>query len=110
MSEVYDNEIEIDFEYILNKHILVGLTYQDKEGNVLERIQFHGDVVVASQEEGIAIEIEDTEEIFVLPPDIRSIHIAEPGEYRLDSSGEVVVNPDLLTTWIITRNPEGDEL
>ena len=45
-------------------------------------------------------------EILGLPPDLSSTRIAPPGEYRLRSTGEVVVDPDYLTTWNINRSKE----
>jgi len=42
-------------------------------------------------------------EVECLPPDLRAFRKAEPGEYRLKSSDEVVVDPDYLASWTITR-------
>jgi hypothetical protein len=38
-----------------------------------------------------------------LPPDGRAFEEAPPGEYRLRSTGEVVIDPDYLATWTITH-------
>jgi len=46
-------------------------------------------------------------EIIGLPPDLSSTQVAALGEYRLRSTGEIVVNPDYLTTWNINRPEEG---
>ena len=40
-------------------------------------------------------------EIFCLPPNLSSTKIAPLGEYRLRSTGQIVVDPDYLTTWNI---------
>ena len=47
-------------------------------------------------------------ENFALPPDLSSTKIAPAGVYRLCSTGEVVENPDYLTTWNINR-PNGEQ-
>jgi len=38
-------------------------------------------------------------EEFTLPTDISTIKIAPPGENHFESTGEVVVNPDFMTSW-----------
>jgi len=40
-----------------------------------------------------------------LPPDLRAFQDAPPGEYRLRSTGEVVVDPDFISSWTINRPP-----
>lgn len=90
-------------EYYTGKHILVGVTYKDSQGNVIEQIQFDGHVTRIREEEGIVVFRRDTGSEFTLPPDLRSIRPAGPGEYRLRSTGQVVKDPDLLTSWTITK-------
>ncbi len=34
----------------------------------------------------------------------------DPGEYHLRSTGEVVVNPDYLSAYIVERGPKGEIL
>lgn len=79
---------------------MVGITVLDANENLVNQFQFFGTVIRIS-EEGIGIEREDTSDIFTLPPDIRGFSIAEPGEYRLRSTGEVIVDPDILSTWTV---------
>ena len=43
------------------------------------------------------------DEEFILPPDLDAIRIAPKGKYRIQATGEVVVNPDLLASWTLTR-------
>jgi hypothetical protein len=82
------------------KHVLVGLTYVRSDGSVADQLQFHGRIVEAS-EETVTVERADNGEPFTLPPDPGSFEPAEPGEYLLHSTGEVVVDPELLSTWTI---------
>jgi hypothetical protein len=83
---------------LLGAHVLVGITRVDHAGKVIEQRQFHGHVVRASAHEGVVI-VNSAGEELNLPPDSRAFEVAEPGEYRLRSTGEVVVDPDYLTTW-----------
>jgi hypothetical protein len=91
---------------LLGKHVLVGLTRCSEDGEVLEQTQFHGEIVVVDERDGVAIERAGSDELFWLPPDLRAYHDAPPGEYRLRSTGEVVVDPDVTTSWTITAPPE----
>lgn len=90
--------MKITFKSLIGKVLLVGITYNDKDGNVKERKQFWGTVTEADKRK-ILIEHKNGE-IFSLPPDLSAIKPAPEGEYKLHSTGEVVVNPDFLSTWI----------
>jgi hypothetical protein len=87
----------------IGKHLLVGMTYLDHNEQLLEQKQFHGDIVRINDHEGIVIRLSDSGNEFKLPPDIESLTPAPEGEYRLRATGEVVLNPDLTTTWILTK-------
>lgn len=95
--------MNITFKSILNKYILIEITYLDKKGNILELIQFDGKIIEANENEGILIERLDNKETFSLPPDLSFIKIAEPGEYILKSTGKIVTNPDFISTLIIEK-------
>ncbi len=41
-----------------------------------------------------------------LPPDVRTFEEARPGEYRLRSTGEIVVDPDFTSTWIVNLSSD----
>ena len=95
----------IAFSDLIGKTILIGLTYYTANNEFIEQNQYWGKVV-ESNENRILVKLNDGE-IFRLPPDLSSTQIAAPGEYRLRSTGEIVVNPDYLTTWNINRPEEG---
>jgi hypothetical protein len=115
--------MEITFEFLVGKTILVGITYMNNDEVVIEQKQFHGTVITADEYKGILIKktsvekfnepqyvkgklyAEDKEQ-FWLPADLSAFCIAEPGEYRLRSTGEIVENPDLISTWIFTKPQE----
>jgi hypothetical protein len=94
---------------LLGKIVIVGLTYCDHDGEVVEQTQLHGEIVAADERDGVGIERADTGELFWLPPDLRAYREAAAGEYRSLATGEVIVNPDLMTTWTVTAAPPGEE-
>lgn len=83
------------------KVLLVGITYYTKNNELLEQKQFHG-IVTEANAELIRIKQADGT-FFTLPPDLSSTKRARPGEYKLRSTGEIVVNPDFLATWNVVR-------
>lgn len=92
---------QITFDCLLNKKILVGVTYYTKDNALIERKQFWG-TVISSDEKGVIIKLPNGD-ITSLPPDLRSTTFAQPGEYRLQSTGEIVVDPDFLSVWNVTK-------
>ena len=93
--------MKITYESLLGKVMLIGLTFYDHNDNMLERKQLWGTVTEANENK-ILVE-QKNGETFSLPPDLEAVKEAPPGEYRLHSTGEVVENPDFLTTWNVTR-------
>lgn len=89
------------FSDIVGKTLLIGLTFYSAEDEIIERRQLWGTVTEANK---FHIQVKQNNgEIFSLPSDLSAIEKAPLGEYRLHSTGEVVVNPDFLTTWSITE-------
>lgn len=103
----FDEELAASF---VGKYILVGLTYQDHEGNELRREQIHG-VIISADRNGIEISLRGACEgtTWTMPPDLRGIFPADPGSYRLHQTNELVEDPDLVSTWTITEPPPGQE-
>lgn len=87
--------------------VLVGRAYFDVGAEEpFEQQQLFGRVVHADERKGILLSLEGQRigEQFNLPPDTRSFRKAEPGEYRLRTTGEVVVNPDFTVTFSIQKS------
>lgn len=96
-------------ETYIGKHLMIGMTYLDQDGEFIEQKQFHGRIVRINEREGIVVRLHNSDEEFALPPALESLAEVPEGEYQLHSTGEVVVNPDLLTTWTSTKRiPEAD--
>ena len=92
---------------MINKRVLIGLTYYDHKGTFIEQKQMHGKIISVDDGSGLEIELEGSHkgETYSLPPDLRPFQEAKPGEYRERSTGEIVVDPDFLCSWIVTNPP-----
>jgi|SRR5450830_1384430 len=88
----------------IGKYILIGVTYFNKEGAQLEQIQMHG-IIESANTEGLTISLKGKKngESWIMPPVLNAIQPANPGSYSLHSTSEVIENPDLLSTWSVTR-------
>lgn len=85
-----------DTTQYIGKHLLAGITFLDHDENITQQIQVHG-TITRIDDKGIFVQSNGEE--FSLPPDPDSLKPAQPGSYRLRSTGEVVENPDLITSW-----------
>jgi hypothetical protein len=85
---------------LLGSHVLVGLTYLRPDGEGARRLEFHG-TVESVREDVVEVRRADSDEIFTLPPAPEAFEPAPPGEYRMRSTGEVVVDPDLTCTMTV---------
>ncbi len=92
----------------VGKYILVGLTYEDSDGVAYEQKQMHGRITSVHPKRGFCIKLggDHSGEEYWLPPDMRYFKDAPKGEFRLRSTGEIVVDPDLLSNWVVTKDPE----
>lgn len=99
---------ERTLEDLNGKTILIGLTYYTHDEVLVEQQQHFGTVMEANQRH-ILVRLKN-DEILSLPPDLRSTYPAPAGEYRLRSTGEVIKNPDFLTTWNINMAKEPDTI
>ncbi len=88
----------------LGKYVLIGITHVTQEDTLLGREELHG-VIREVAPEGVRVELHGNRagEIVQIPPALEFLSLASPGEYRLRSTGEVVVNPDLLWTWTVVE-------
>jgi hypothetical protein len=101
MSDIppeWDNELGAALHGAL---VLVGITRDT--GDAIMHEQFFGTVTQANAE-GVELMLGGTREgeRYRLPPDPRAFDRADPGRYRLQSTGETLDNPDFMSTWTIT--------
>ncbi len=97
-------EKEITFDELIGKVLLVGITYYTYDNEYIEQKQFYGTVTEAN-ENLIRVKQKDGTD-FTLPPDLSSTKRARQGEYKLRSTGEIVVNPDYLAMWNLNKAKE----
>ena len=92
---------------MVDKSVLIGLTYYDHKVTFLEQKQMHGKIISVDKSNGFKIALEGSSygEIYTLPLDLRSFREAPPGEYHERSTGETIINPDFTTTWEIRKAP-----
>ena len=79
----------------------LGITYYAHDNTYIEQKQFWGTVVSANND-GIKIR-QSNGEFFNLPPDLSSTEPAPQGEYKLKSTGEIIINPDYFATWSLYK-------
>jgi len=96
---------QITFFDLPGKIVLVSITQYAFDNVLIDRKQFSGQIVEAS-ERGIVVQQKNGETIS-LPPDLSAFKPAQPGVYRSPETGETVVNPDFLISWSThMRKPE----
>jgi hypothetical protein len=90
---------------LVGKRVLVGVTFKDRRGNIKRQEEFHGLVAVADPVTGVQLQLQGSRhgEFKWLPPATHVFQPASPGTYRLRSTGEEVVDPDLTATWMVTQ-------
>jgi hypothetical protein len=89
----------------IGKYILVGVTYLDGDGRLIRHDQRHGVIVdVKSSQLSIALKGNFDGEMFSIPLDLRAIKEANPGSYELLATEEIVIDPDLISTWTVTKS------
>jgi hypothetical protein len=94
-------------DWLVGKTVLVGITFQTADGTIVtSKEQYHGKIIRVDRRSGIVVACEGVRsgQSLELPPDLRAFCPAGPGEYRLRSTGEIIKDPDVLTTWTFTES------
>jgi hypothetical protein len=94
----------VEWDEVVGKYILVGLTYVDGDDQVIRQEQKHG-LVVEANDSNVTVRPGGSLEEFSLPPDLEAFELAGEGEYTLRGTGEVITDPDLVATWTIRSEP-----
>lgn len=85
-------------EDYLEKTVLLGANYADRNDDIVERRQYVGVIEDVDEAEGISIRLRNGE-LLQLPPTFEAFQPAEPGEYTLQSTLEIIRDPDFLVVW-----------
>jgi hypothetical protein len=83
----------------VGKTVLIGITDLDGDGKPIKQRQFFGTIREISVKNGMVITAKNDSTHLALPPDLSTLLPAKPGAYHLKTTGEVVIDPDFLTTW-----------
>ena len=83
---------------IIGKRVLVGVTWFDGTGKETGRGQWWGTILAFNRRKGLLVDLGDTGKHHAFPPLPDAFRPAEPGKYELQSTGEIVEDPDLLYT------------
>jgi hypothetical protein len=86
--------------HLKGKVFLVGLTFIDQEGEIIEVYQTHGIVTKLTIDGFFKIRRED-DSIFTILYNKDTIKAAKEGEYREKTTGETIKNPDFIMSWEI---------
>ena len=113
--------MNITLDVILDKTVLVGLSYFDKHGELLQQKLLSGVVVETDEKKGIAVQLtqdpspqgqpsaaeEPSEpQHFVLPAALSCWVHAPQGEYHVSHCNSKIKNPDYLVTWDIYQKQD----
>lgn len=100
----FDEEMAQGF---VGKYLLVGITRVTNDGEVISQEQLHG-VIIAVTAHGLDIELKGVNEgtVWRMPPFLDELDPAKPGIYTLQSTGEVVEDPDFVFSVTIKKPVE----
>jgi hypothetical protein len=85
---------------IIGHTVVVGFNHATAEGALLGKSQDYGTITYVSPEVGIEITRPDGSS-FTVPPDFRSMQVADPGIYTLRATQTKVENPSYTMIWTI---------
>jgi hypothetical protein len=88
---------------VIGKYVLIGITFLDDRGSVIEQFQTYGPIVLIDDNKGIVIKKTDGSGNFSIAPDMQNLRPAPRGQYRLRSTGEIIDDPDFISTWIVEK-------
>jgi len=97
-------------EKYIGKHILIGLTYLNKDESLKERIQLHG-IIKTISENTIVFKRCDNGQDFSIPFDEENLEPGDPeAVYKLKSNGEAIESVDFISSWTIHPPKESENL
>lgn len=93
--------IESHSHRFIGRDVIIGLTSFEVCGDevkFVEKKQLYGIINRINYKEGIVVKLGGDDE-YAIPPDLTMLQSAAPGEYRLRSTGKVVVDPAFVTMY-----------
>ena len=86
---------------MIGKSVIIGLTIHDRDDNEVDRVQLHGETLRINQEEGVVVKLLPSGVEYNMPAVLGAFEEAPPGDYQFQNSGEIITNPDLMTSWVV---------
>ena len=83
---------------IIGKTVLVGIVYFDQNQKEKNRVQYWGKIVAFNSKKGLVVDLKNQGNHHAFPPFLDAMTPAEPGAYELNTTKEVIENPDFLYT------------
>lgn len=86
--------------FLKGKVFLIGLTFVDQDNELIEQYQTSG-MVDELTDDGLFRFKRADGSFFQLPYENETINEAAKGEYRERATGNIIINPDYITSWEI---------
>jgi hypothetical protein len=94
-------------KFLQGKMFLIGLTFIEKDRQLIEQYQTHGTVEILTDTGLLKIKRKDGS-VFQIPYDKDTIRAAGKGEYRERATGEIINDPDFIMTWEVITDRYDD--
>ncbi|WP_114326239.1 hypothetical protein [Candidatus Colwellia aromaticivorans] len=111
--------MSLTLDNVVGKSCLIGLSYFDKQGEMLKQSMLGGIVKSVDKEMGITIELAQASSEnkkhekaadFLIPSILTCWFVAPKGEFHTSTDGVKLVNPDYLVTWDIHQSKDKGEV
>lgn len=92
-------------ENLIDKILLIGITVLDEKDEIISQVQVYGPIIRVT-DDLIVIRRNETQAEFTIPAYLDNVKEAKPHEYKLRTTGEIVTNPDYLSSWTVHFDSE----
>ncbi len=97
------SEVDAELVKLLDKMALVGLSYFDTDGELIQQRQLAGKIVRVTPQDGITVRMADGKTEFTLPSELSPWFKAPTGRYFDEESKVEIIDPDYLVTWDVYK-------
>lgn len=94
---------------MVGKYLIIGLEIHDQQDNHVDNAQLHGRILRVNADEGVVVALHPSGVEYAMPGVLAAYEQAPPGDYQFKSTGEVIHDPDLMTSWVVYEPPEWDD-
>jgi hypothetical protein len=93
-------------DWLIGKQVVVGITRLASDGvTVKAQSQYHGKIISADEVDGFKVDCGGklAGRTMTLPPDLSAFRIVNRGERKLQSTGEIADEPEIISNWTIVE-------